>query len=52
MKPCITLLILLHATPALADGGDAIGAVISAVSHSMANNNQGDPGSSGGDDDD
>jgi hypothetical protein len=52
MKPFLTLLLLLQASPVHADDGGIIGAVASAIHSGMQNNNAGDPGYSGGNDDD
>jgi len=52
MKTILTLILLLLAAPALADDGGIVGAVIGALAYGMSNNNQGDPGYSGGGNDD
>jgi hypothetical protein len=52
MKAPLTLLLLLLATPALADDGGIVGAIVGALAYGMSNNNQGDPGYSGASNDD
>jgi len=51
MRYTLTLLLLLQATPVHADDGGIVGAVAAAIHSGMQNNNAGDPGYSGGNDD-